>query len=178
FWSQRNLPNAGAGRRRDCVGDCRSHGDDTGLADPLGAERTARLALFDDNRLNSQRNVECARDLVVHHRGIAETAGVPDQLLPQSVAEPLHKTALNLALNGQGVNRAPNVVGKPGGRWHDLSGILVDLNLNHLRSEHLDAEIREGKPGHGATFGIKWLAVIDERMLTNNGASKPVVRAK
>src|SRR5262249_15171494 len=147
-----------------------------GLAHAFGAKGPARLPLFHNDRLDLERDIEGPRYLVIHHGGIGETAGVPDQLLAQCVAKPLDEPALDLSFNRQRVDSPAHVMSEPRCQHSDFSRVRINLHLNSLRTEGVHTEVREWKSDHGGSLQIKRFAVIDEGMLADERSSDAVMR--
>ncbi len=90
------------------------------------------------------RAVEHARDLVVGQRRGGEPALlVPVHRLGEGVAHALDEPALDLALAAHRVDGAADVVRAPGAPHLDRAGGLVDVDLDAVRAERVDAEVRE-----------------------------------
>src|SRR2546430_7237377 len=175
---QWQLLDADAGRRRHRVGDRRRHPHDAGLAHAFGAKRPARFGLFHYDGLDLQWDIERSRYLVIHHRRIGEAAVVPDQFLAQGIAEPLHKTPLDLAFNGQRVDGLAHAMREPRRHRIDLSGVRVDLDLHNLRTKHVNAEIRERKSDHACALQIERLAIVNKGVLADQRAADPIMCAQ
>ncbi|MDE0148114.1 MAG: hypothetical protein OXM58_07050 [Rhodospirillaceae bacterium] len=162
----------------DGVGDGGRRADQGRLADPLGAERAGRFRLFDDDGMNVERQVERAEDLVVHHAGIDRLAVFPKQFLKQGIARALDEAAQDLALDRRRIDRAADVVGRPGAQDLHLSGHGIDLDLDDMGAEHIGADALERIVPDDRFLVVERLAVIDQRPAADDRAAGPVVRAQ
>src|SRR5262249_31165393 len=128
--------DADAHRVLDGVGDRGGRWGDGRLADPARAEGPEALARLDHDGLDVG-NVARARDQVGGERRGEVHAVLDDDLFHQRVAEPLHRAALDLALDRLRVDGAADVVGGHELQHADHAGLGVDLHLGGVAAERV-----------------------------------------
>src|SRR5215470_8583144 len=123
-----NLSHERAGGVEDRSGDCGGGPVHRQFAYSLGAERPVRVFLLDYDRFHLRR-VERRRDDVICQAVVQNAPALPNQLLEQSVADRLQRSAFDLPGSQRRMDGAADV----------LRG--SDLERRHFVSVHIDFDL-------------------------------------
>jgi hypothetical protein len=137
FGRERLVQDLGAQRFQGVVdGDPdRAHGaDQTGFADPFGAEPRRRFRRLDVQDLDV-RHLVGHRHQVVCHGSVQEIAILAvDAFLVENRADPLHDPPAHLLVHQERIDDAPAIVDRPLAENLDESGLAIDFHVARLHA--------------------------------------------
>src|SRR5579871_505626 len=130
---RRNLADAHSHRVVDRIQNCRRSWNYRLLSNSLGAKRSNRRWLFDQNRFDL-RHVSGRWNQVIMQ--ILSLAG--KEFFHQRHAEPLRDPAFNLSLDQRWIDCPPDIMSCCHLQHPDGSQFHIDLNLRHMRTEAIN----------------------------------------
>src|SRR5262249_17332826 len=116
----------------DSIGQRRQERRERAFAGFLGAERPVRIDAFDDTNLD-RRRILYGRHAVVEHIGSEHQPVVVGRLLAHGLAHAHPDRTLDLAFDGESVERLAAIMRDPDLVHGDDAGLLVDTHFDDLR---------------------------------------------
>lgn len=151
--SQRQLGYRPSGRIGNSAGDGRSDIQDGNLTGSLGTKRPAGGSALKQLEIDGQCIASHRDTIGFETRLLKSTAFIDRDVFQQSVAQPLHNTTLNLAVNGPAVERPPHILHHTVVQDFDMAGIRVDCHFTIMDCENRNIDSVDKMPGSAARHG-------------------------